>query len=421
MKKIFIVIGLIFTILKTEAQSSVFVVVDSLLVKGDYQKALTLLENTVPKTFLIFEKSAGIYQSIGSDTKALACLNKALEFGTNESIKVKLAQLFVSTGFTSKAVETYESLIEKDTSNLLVANSLGRLYLSLNQAEKAEKIYRYLMKKDTVNPNYPYQLAESLEKQNKQNKHSEMGQRYLDAYNLDTLHIKSIFELAQFFKSLKFKDSTSLFIDKGLKIDPNNLNFNQLKANELYFLKDFNGALTYLKKLDSLNFVSVQIYEMFGMCYYNLQDFELAEKYFKNAVILDPDDSQILYRLASLYYDKKDNKMATVYLHRSILSVKPDMDKQYYLLGIISKEEDNLLAAIDNFEKSRKNNYKNYKALFELAVTSDAYYKDKKIALKHYKSYAEKFKSNDNTMTAYVEGRIKEIKKQFFIEGEIVD
>ncbi|OGS71729.1 MAG: hypothetical protein A3F91_00980 [Flavobacteria bacterium RIFCSPLOWO2_12_FULL_35_11] len=418
MKKIFIVISLLFTILKTEAQSSVFVVVDSLLVEGNYQKALTLLENTVPKTFLIFEKSASIYQSIGSDTKALACLNKALEFGTNESLKVKLAQLFASTGFTSKAVETYESLIEKDTSNLLVANSLGKLYLSLNQVEKAEKIYRYLMKMDTVNPNYPYQLAESLEKQNK---HSEMGQRYLDAYNLDTLHIKSIFGLAQFFKALKFKDSTSLFIDKGLKIDSNNLNFNQLKANELYFLKDFNGALTYLKKLDSLNFSSVQIYEMFGMCYYNLQDFELAEKYFRNAIKLDPDDSQILYRLASLYYDKKDNKMASFYLHRSISSVKPDIDKQYYLLGIISKEADNLQAAIENFEKSHKNNYKNYKALFELAVTSDAYFKDKKIALKHYKSYFEKFNSNDNIMTAYVEGRIKEIKKQYFIEGEIVD
>ncbi|MDP3359524.1 MAG: tetratricopeptide repeat protein [Lutibacter sp.] len=418
MKKIFIVISLLFTMLKTEAQSSVFVVVDSLLAEGNYQKALTLLENTVPKTFLIFEKSASIYQSIGSDTKALACLNKALEFGTNESVKVKLAQLFVSTGFTSKAVETYESLIEKDPSNLLAANSLGKLYLSLNQAEKAEKIYRYLMKRDTVNPNYPYQLAESLEKQNK---HAEMGQRYLDAYNLDTLNIKSIFALAQFFKSLKFKDSTSLFIDKGLKVDSNNINFNQLKANELYFLKDFSGALTYLKKIDSLNFKSVQIYEMFGMCYYNLQDFELAEKYFKNAIILDPDDSQILYRLASLYYDKKDNKMATFYLHRSIISAKPDIDKQYYLLGIISKEADNLQAAIENFEKSHKNNYKNYKALFELAVTSEAYYKDKKIALKYYQSYAEKFNSSDNIMTAFVEGRIREIKKQYFIEGEIVD
>src|SRR5690606_22082416 len=98
--------------------------------------------------------------------------------------------------------------------------------------------------------------------------------------------------------------------------DSNNINFNQLKANELYYLKDFNGALNYLKKLDSLNYRSVQTYEMFGMCYYNLKDFELAETYFRNAIKLDPDDSQILYRLASLYYDKKDNKTASLYLRR---------------------------------------------------------------------------------------------------------
>jgi len=418
MKKIFIVISLIFTVLKTEAQSSVFVVVDSLLVEGNYQKALTLLENTVPKTFLIFEKTASIYQSVGNENKALHFLNKALEIENSETAKVKLAQLYLAIGLTSKSIETYEYLIEKDTSNLLAANSLGKLYLSLNQAEKAEKIYRYLMKMDTVNPNYPYQLAESLEKQNK---HLEMGQSYLDAYKLDTLHLKSIFGLAKFFKALNFKDSTSLFIDKGLKIDSNNINFNQLKANELYFLKDFNGALTYLKKLDSLNFISIQIYEMFGMCYYNLQDFEQAEIYFRNAIKLDPDNSQILYRLASLYYDKKDNKMATFYLHRSISSVKPDVDKQYYLLGVISKEENNLKAAIDNFEKSYQNNYINYKALFELSVTSDIYYDDKKIALKKFQQFVAKFKSKDETMTAYAEGRIKEIKKQYFLKGEIVD
>lgn len=418
MKRILSLLLLLIVVIKTEAQSSVFVVVDSLLVKGNYQKALTLLENAVPKTFLIFERSASIYQSIGSDTKALECLNKALEIGTNESIKVKLAQLFVSAGFSSKAVEVYETLIEKDTSNLLAANSLGKLYLSLNQAEKAEKIYRYLMKTDMVNPNYPYQLAESLEKQNN---HLQMGQSYLDAYNLDTLHIKSIYGLAKFFKALKFKDSTSLFIDKGLKIDSNNINFNQLKANELYFLKDFNGALAYLKKLDSLNYRSVQTYEMFGMCYYNLKDFELAETYFRNALNLDPNDSQILYRLGSLYYDKKDNKMASLYLRRSISSAKPDLDQHYYLLGIISKEENNLKSAIDNFEKSYENNYKNHKALFELAVTSEVYFKDKKIALKHYQNYLDRLKSYDKIMAAYAEGRIKEIKKQFFIDGVIVD
>lgn len=50
MKKILIPLLFIVAILKTEAQSSVFVVVDSLLIKGNYQKALQLLENEKDKT-----------------------------------------------------------------------------------------------------------------------------------------------------------------------------------------------------------------------------------------------------------------------------------------------------------------------------------------------------------------------------------
>jgi len=418
MKKISIILLLLIITLKTEAQSSVFNIVDSLLVKGNYQNALILLENAQPKTAVIFEKTANIYQTIGNENKALSYLNKAIEIENSDASKVKLAQLYLATGLTLKAIEIYEFLIVKDTSNLLVANSLGKLYLSQNQPKRAEKLFRFLKSKDSVNPNYPYQIGECLDKQNKLN---EMGQSYLNAYKLDTLHLKSIFELAKFFKTLRFQDSTTLFINKGLQIDANNINFNQLKANDLYFSKDFKNALTYLKKLDSLNYQSVSTYEMFGMCYYNLQNFDLAEDYFKKAIRLDPSDYTIYYRLATLYYDKKDYKLAKYYLFSSISSAKPDLDRQYFLMGILLKEENNLKGALDNFEKSFQNNYKNHKALFELAVTSDIYYKDKKIALKYFQQYLDKFKRNDEIMTAYAEGRIKEIKKQYFLEGEIVN
>lgn len=418
MKKIVITLLLVIVALKTEAQSSVFSVVDSLLLKGNYQKALILLENTQPQTFAVLEKTANIYQTVGNENKALKYLNKALEIENSEAAKVKLAQLYLAMGLTSKAVETYEILIKNDTSNLLVANSLGKLYLSQNQSKRAEKLFRFLQNKDPENPNYPYQIGECLDKQNK---FHEMGQSYLNAYKLDTLHLKSIFELAKFFKTLRFQDSTTLFINKGLQIDSNNINFNQLKANDLYFSKDFKNTLTYLKKLDSLNYVSVSTYEMTGMCYYNLQDFDLAEKYFKKAIRLDPSDYNIYYRLASLYYDKKDYKLAKFYLIQSIGTAKPDIDRQYFLMGIMLKEEQNLKEAIENFEKSYQNNYKNYKALFELAVTSDTYYEDKKIALNRFQQYVTKFKGNDEKMTIYADGRIQEIKKQYFLEGEIVD
>ncbi len=105
----------------------------------------------------------------------------------------------------------------------------------------------------------------------------------------------------------------------------------------------------------------------------------------------------------------------------SIFYLKPDTDKQFFLLGTIFKEENNLKNAINYFNEAIKNNFNNYKALFELATTSDTYYKDKKIALKHFKKYFEHFESKDQEMTVYAKNRIKEIKKQFFIEGEIVE
>lgn len=418
MKKIIATLLFIMVALKTEAQSSVFTIVDDLLLKGNYQEALVQLDKESSKTVKVYDKIAGIYQVIGNYNKAIKNYEKALVIEDNEAIKVKLGVAYNSAGFSNKAILIYEGIIEKDTSNLLVAHSLGKLYLAKNKAKKAEKLYRFLKKKDTLNPNYSYQLAESLSKQNRK---LEMGQSYLDAYNIDTLHIKSMYNLAKFFKTLRIKDSTMLFIDKGLNIDSANINFLQLKANVLYFSKDFKSALKYLTVLDSLNFKSVNTYEMFGMCYYNLKDLELAEVNFKKALRLERNSPKICYRLASLYYEKKDFKLAKIYLRMSIMYGKGDLDKQYELSGIIAKEELNLKVAINHFNEAVKYSRTNANALFQLALTSDSYFKDKKIALKHYQNYMSRFEDKSKKLTAYVKSRIQEIKKQYFIEGEIVD
>ena len=418
MKKILITLLFIIVALKTEAQSSVFTIVDSLLLKGNYQKALILLEKEEPKTILVFDKIATIYQTVGNYNKAINYYEKALKNENREEIKVKLSSAYNSAGLSSKSISIYEEIIEKDTSNLLVANSLGKLYLAKNNVKKAEVLFRFLNKKDSLNPNYLYQIAQCLAKQHKE---LAMGQSYLNAYNLDTLHIKSIYELSKFFKELKDKDSTMLFINKGLKIDSTNLNFLQLKANVLYFSKDFKGTITYLNKLDSLNFRSINTYEMFGMSYLNLDDFALAEKHFKNALRLERNNSKILYRLGALYYEKKDFKLSQLYLMQSIIYGRGDLDKQFLLSGTIAKEEFNLKVAINYFKDAVKYNRDNVNALFQLAFASDSYFKDKKIAFKHYKDFVQRFEGKNDKLTSYANNRIKEIKKEYFLKGEIIE
>ncbi len=418
MKKIIITLLFIIITLNTEAQSSVFNVVDSLLLKGNYQKALVLLENETPKTTQVFDKIATIYQTVGNYNKAIHYFEKALKIENNEEIKVKLGVAYNSAGLSSKSILIYEEIIKKDTSNLLVVNNLGKLYLAKNKVKEAVQLFRFLNKKDSLNPNYPYQIAQCLAKQNKK---SAMGQSYLNAYNIDTLHIKSIYELAKFFKELKYKDSTLLFIDKGLKIDSINLNFLQLKANVLYFSKNYKGAIEYLTKLDSLNFKSVNTYEMFGMCYFNLKEFDLAEHNFKRALKLEPNNSKISYRLGTLYYEKKEFKLAQLYVIQSIMYGRGDLDKQFLLAGVMAKEEFNLKVAINYFRDAVKYNRDNVNALFQLAFASDSYFKDKKIALKHYKDFAIRFGEKNKKLTDYANSRIKQIRKEYFMKGEIVE
>lgn len=418
MKKKLITILIIIISFTTEAQVSVVKVVDSLLLQGNYQKALDLLENQEIKTIATFDKTASIYQSIGNHNKAIEFYKKALKIKEIDVIKAKLGKVYNAVGLPLDAIKIYEEIIQKDSINLLVVNSLGKLYLSNRQTKKAAKIYQYLKRKDTLNPNYPYQLGVAL---GRQKKLFEMGENYLEAYKRDSLHIKSIYRLAKFFKDLKFKDSTMLFINKGLKIDKNNINFNQLKANISYTSKDYKRAIKHLKRLDSLNFKSVNTFELLGMSYLKLDDNVMAEKYFKKALEVDGRNSTIAYRLANLYYNRKENKKAMYKVLNSIYFGKPDLDRQYYLLAIILKEDNKLKMAIVNFEKSYQNNSQNHKALFELATTSEVYYKDKKIAYKHYQRYVDKFEEYDKKMTTYAKQQINKIKKYYFLEGEILD
>ena len=100
---------------------------------------------------------------------------------------------------------------------------------------------------------------------------------------------------------------------------------------------------------------------------------------------------------------------------------KGDLDKQYLLSGIIEKEELNLKVAVKNFKEAVSYNYKNSDALFQLAFASDSYFKDQKIALKYYQRYIQKFEGKSPKLTEYANRRITEIKKEYFLKGEIVE
>lgn len=411
-----LVIALIFLLVgtKIEAQNLVFTTVDSLLTAGNYNQAIHLL-NTKKVGLGKNEKLGNIYAEIGNCNKAIVFYNKAIKENSSNRLIHKLAKTLKQAGFINKSIEKYYFLYRKDSSNLLVANNLAKLLLQQKKFKKALQVYDFLEKTDSLNPYYSYQKGRILKKQNQL---YPSGQNFLNAYKKDTLHLKTIYELAKFYKKIKFKDSSNLFVNKGLQLAKNSISFNMLKASQLYYKKDFVNGLKYMKRLDSLNARSVYLYELMGMSFYNLNKLDSAKAYFEKAKEIDFRNPKIRYRLASVAYAKKQYVAAEKDLLISIAFSKPDLDKQYVLLGLIFIDKKKPKKAIEQFKKAYANNLRNHKALFILATACEKHYKDKKIAYNYFKKYVANFPEINKEKTAYAKKSIELIKKQYFIEGE---
>ena len=74
------------------------------------------------------------------------------------------------------------------------------------------------------------------------------------------------------------------------------------------------------------------------------------------------------------------------------------------------------------FEKAVEENASNDDALFEWALVSDRYYKDKTIGYKRYQRYLNRFSyKKDSVKLAFIKSRMGAIKEKLFLEGEELD
>ncbi|MGK0421477.1 MAG: tetratricopeptide (TPR) repeat protein [Polaribacter sp.] len=409
-----ILIVLLFVIVKVGAQTSTFSAIDSLFEKGRYKLALKELDAKQP-TFLSNFKKAVIYESIDNYKKTVEFLEKAITIKDDEKAKLKLAKNYRRLKQSKKAILIYEEILSKDSLNLVLQYQLGKLYLIQRNAEKGATIFKYLIQMDAANANYSYHLGLAF---------SLKGQRdlminsFIDTFEKDTLHLKSITILAKSFKKLKDIDSTQLFVDKGLLLSPNHFELNQLKINQLFKDKKYKETLPFLLNIDSLHKKDTYITNVLGKVYYNLDSLDTSKKYFKKLSYIDSEDYKANTYLGHIAMKEKDYKAAMINYTVATYKGQEDRDEEYYGLGMMYNKTRNPRRAMKAFEQAFKENRANDSALYQLAKISDDYYKEKKIAYKHYIQYLETFNGADEDIAAFVRSRIKEIKKEYFLRGE---
>ncbi|WP_072555486.1 tetratricopeptide repeat protein [Tenacibaculum todarodis] len=415
-KKILVLFVLIF-LTKVEAQTSAFATIDSLLQKGRYKIALQQLEN-MPESFVSNYKTASIFEAIDNNKEAVLYYEKALSFKDDYATKVKLGKAYQKLKKYKKAISVFEEITKNDSENLLVNYRIGRLYLLTNQPKKAKNIFQELIKKDAENANYSYQLGLAYAMLKKRNLKINS---FLETYKKDDEHIKAIHQLATSFILLRDRDSANIFIERGLVVDANHIPLNKLKANKLYRDKRYLDGIRILEKLDSLKPNEKFTQKMLGRSWYKLKNFEEAKKYFNKAKKIDQSDYKSYTYLGQIALEEKDFKTAFFQFSMATFTGKDRRDEEYYGLGQVNLETKKIKEAIAMFKRAYQENRANYKALYQMATLSQEYYKDKKIAYKHFNNYVDKFEEKDSLLTNHAKEQLTIIKKYYFQKGEILD
>jgi tetratricopeptide (TPR) repeat protein len=403
-------------ILKVEAQVSTFKTIDSLVNIGRYQTALTKLHE-LDTTFQSTSKVAAVYASIDDYKQASLFYEKALELKDDYSVKVRLAKAYKKEKKLQKAIDIYEGIVSEDAENLLIQYQLGKLYAQTKQPAKAIDTFKNIIQKDSTNANYHYRLGVAYGLLQKRNLKINS---FLKAYKIDREHIKSIHQLALAYTFLRDKDSANIFINKGLAVNPNHINLNKLKINNLYREEKFTEAIQFLQRIDTLEPNEHYTQKMLGRCYFNFKKYEKAKKYFNKAIRIDRSDFKAYTYLGDINFEKKKFYKAQLDYMVATFAGKEPRDVEYYQLARVYKELGNPKEELKSYKKAFEENRKNYKALYQLAKTSEEYYKDKRIAYKHYKNYINRFERKDSVLTKHAKARLKEIKKYYFSQGEIL-
>lgn len=388
--------------------------IDSLISIGRTKLALKSLKK-MEDSFDKNVKIASIYYQVDQTKKAVYFYEKALTFKEDYKTKILLGKSYQKIKNHVKAIEIYEEIVEKDPLNLSLRYQLGKLYLSKRRANKAIKTFNLLYSVDKSNANYSYQKGIGYAMKKDVN---GMVDSFLEAYAVDSTHIKSIFQLANSYVKLNDPDSTNLFMNKGLVLAPYHVNLNRLKVNQTYKEKQYNQTLEVLEKLDTITTGDIFVKNMFGKTYYNLEKYEEAKEYFETSRSMDPTDFKTSTYLGHIEMKLENYQKAMMYYSMASYMGKKKRDEEYYGMGHAYLKMKKPKMAIAMFDKAYKENRGNHKAKYQLAKTSDDYFKEKKKVYKLYDEYVMQFENMDKDLTAYAKRRMKEIKKDYFLRGE---
>ena len=429
--------------------------------QGDFESALSYYgkaDQLNPENITTRINVGTLYQAKKQYTKAIQAYDSVLTIHPdNTDAMFYKAQALSEMGDKQNALSIYKKVAAMNPSNKEVKNAIIDI---MKDTMSPSEYISYLTQNGTANDLYDFGY-----KLHKENKIDEAIQAYkssiekdgskADAYvnmaicyaakddyknasnilNIaknkfptNNLVLKTLKEVEQDTVSTKLASASSSYDNKDyrkalqeyLSINPPTENSMLGAAASYQALEDYQNAITYYKKAESLNPKNSEIPYYIGYLYSEQKDWSNAETYLKKAVSLNPQsEAKSLLSYVSQngtlgilnegidLFEKQDYKNALLKLNEVIKKEANNAYAHYYR-GMIYDEQKQTKLAIADYLNVVKNSSDFPIVNYLLAVDYDtnSNYKD---AFKYYKIFTEKY-STDDEYLKYAKSRMEELK-----------
>lgn len=374
-----------FLVSKTEAQSSVLNVADSLYNLGNYS----------------------------------AAINEYAKAGT-ERASFQIAKAYNAIGNYDKAIVQYENVVSKNPKFHLAKFNLAKLYLKMRKSQQALSTFTTLITPEGNNPEYYYYKGRALQDLQKD---EEALIWYKKAVNTDSTHLRSIFKVGKYYVTKKQRDSALQYVNKGLSFYKKDASLINLKALTLFNDEQYQESISLFLELLDLGERKPHVYNRLARAYFRAFEYEKSIETYKNLIALEAvlmqTDPKTFNALAGVYVKNKQLDSARVYVQKAIDEQVYVLDVEYAILGHIARMKEDFKTAIKYYKLAHKENPLDPIYYYQVCILGDIYYKDPKIKLQQYEALKEKYKnSNSNYFTAFATRRISELKTDIFENGD---
>ncbi len=391
-----------------------FPVIDRLLLRGEYGKAIDSCLKSIERDSLdseIYFKLGLAYQNLLKDDKSLEAYSKALSLSPgNSNYKYSLARMLYSKNRLTQAEPLFATLCASDTLRWDYAYYLTSIMMQTGRYDESEVIYMRFLRNEPLNYLYHDKIGFAhLRKA----EFEESKKYYNRSLELNPENTSAIKNLSYLYASTGKRDTAIILLTRGIAIDPEDMDLFSRRAQIYYTMNYTKRAMDdYLVLLASGDSSATNL-KRAGIGYSNNLQPDKAVKYLLLSYNRDSSDYETASYLGQAYSKTKDMKNSIRYYSRVIRILTPVTNQArltYILLAEAQRADGQYQAAIENYLRVQRfmvdpNIY------MIIANIYDEQLNEKDKALQYYDLFLNSFrKSSTGFNTDYIDAIKKRIE-----------